>query len=78
MKLFTGNQVGALLVDYVIKMNRAQLNEKSTVIKTKLANNSKFTILSLCLVNKDMNCSAKITHKSDKDAKIINDKNIVK
>ena len=34
MKLFTGNQVGALLVDYVIKMNRAQLNEKSTVIKT--------------------------------------------
>ena len=34
MKLFTGNQVGALLVDYVIKMNRAQLNDKSTVIKT--------------------------------------------
>lgn len=34
MKLFTGNQVGALLVDYVIKMNRASLNEKSTVIKT--------------------------------------------
>ena len=34
MKLFTGNQVGALLVDYVIKMNKAQLNEKSTVIKT--------------------------------------------
>ena len=34
MKLFTGNQVGALLVDYVIKMNRASLTEKSTVIKT--------------------------------------------
>ena len=34
MKLFTGNQVGALLVDYVIKMNKASLNEKSTVIKT--------------------------------------------
>ena len=34
MKLFTGNQVGALLVDYVIKMNKVSLNEKSTVIKT--------------------------------------------
>ncbi len=34
MKLLTGNQVGALLVDYVIKMNKAKLNEKSTVIKT--------------------------------------------
>lgn len=34
MKLFTGNQVGALLVDYVIKMNKASLTEKSTVIKT--------------------------------------------
>ncbi|MBO5287235.1 MAG: phospho-sugar mutase [Clostridia bacterium] len=34
MKLFTGNQVGALLVDYVIKMNKDKLNEKSTVIKT--------------------------------------------
>ncbi len=34
MKLFTGNQVGALLVDYVIKMNKASLSEKSTVIKT--------------------------------------------
>lgn len=34
MKLFTGNQVGALLVDYVIKMNRDKLTDKSTVIKT--------------------------------------------
>ena len=34
MKLFTGNQVGALLVDYVIKMNKSSLTEKSTVIKT--------------------------------------------
>ncbi|MBO5312403.1 MAG: phospho-sugar mutase [Clostridia bacterium] len=34
MKLFTGNQVGALLVDYVIKMNKDKLSEKSTVIKT--------------------------------------------
>lgn len=34
MKLFTGNQVGALLVDYVIKMNKDKLNDKSTVIKT--------------------------------------------
>lgn len=34
MKLFTGNQVGALLVDYVIKMNKDKINDKSTVIKT--------------------------------------------
>ncbi len=34
MKLFTGNQVGALLVDYVIKMNKSSLTDKSTVIKT--------------------------------------------
>ena len=34
MKLFTGNQVGALLVDYVIKMNKDKINEKSTVVKT--------------------------------------------
>ena len=34
MKLFTGNQVGALLVDYVIKMNKEKLTDKSTVIKT--------------------------------------------
>ncbi len=34
MKLFTGNQVGALLVDYVIKMNKDKLNDRSTVIKT--------------------------------------------
>ena len=34
MKLLTGNQVGALLVDYVIKMNKSELTEKSTVIKT--------------------------------------------
>ncbi|MBQ2736933.1 MAG: phospho-sugar mutase [Clostridia bacterium] len=34
MKLFTGNQVGALLVDYVINMNRDKINDKSTVIKT--------------------------------------------
>ena len=34
MKLFTGNQVGALLVDYVIKMNKAEIREDSTVIKT--------------------------------------------
>ena len=34
MKLFTGNQVGALLVDYVIKMNKDKINGKSTVIKT--------------------------------------------
>jgi phosphoglucomutase len=34
MKLLTGNQVGALLVDYVIKMNKAKLSEKSTVVKT--------------------------------------------
>ena len=34
MELLTGNQVGALLVDYVISMNRDKLNDKSTVIKT--------------------------------------------
>lgn len=34
MKLLTGNQVGALLVDYVIKMNKADIDEKSTVVKT--------------------------------------------
>lgn len=34
VKLFTGNQVGALLVDYVIKMNKEKLTDKSTVIKT--------------------------------------------
>jgi phosphoglucomutase len=34
MKLFTGNQVGALLVEYVINMNRDKINDKSTVIKT--------------------------------------------
>ena len=34
VRLFTGNQVGALLVDYVIKMNKASLSEKSTVVKT--------------------------------------------
>ena len=34
MKLLTGNQVGALLVDYVIKMNKADLDATSTVVKT--------------------------------------------
>ncbi len=34
MKLLTGNQVGALLVDYVIKMNKSQIDETSTVVKT--------------------------------------------
>lgn len=34
MKLLTGNQVGALLVDYVIKMNKSSIDEKSTVVKT--------------------------------------------
>lgn len=34
MKLLTGNQVGALLVDYVIKMNKAQIDKTSTVVKT--------------------------------------------
>ena len=34
MKLLTGNQVGALLVDYVIKMNKDQIDETSTVVKT--------------------------------------------
>lgn len=34
MKLLTGNQVGALLVDYVAKMNKDDLDETSTVVKT--------------------------------------------
>ena len=34
MKLLTGNQVGALLVDYVIKMNKADIDSTSTVVKT--------------------------------------------
>ena len=34
MKLLTGNQVGALLVDYVIKMNKDQIDETATVVKT--------------------------------------------
>lgn len=34
MKLLTGNQVGALLVDYVIKMNKDQIDSTSTVVKT--------------------------------------------
>ena len=34
MKLLTGNQVGALLVDYVIKMNKSQINDRSIVVKT--------------------------------------------
>ncbi|MDE5671007.1 MAG: phospho-sugar mutase [Eubacterium sp.] len=32
--LFTGNQTGALLVDFVLRMKKSTLNEKSTVIKT--------------------------------------------
>ncbi|MCH5314408.1 MAG: phospho-sugar mutase [Eubacterium sp.] len=32
--LFTGNQTGALLVKFVLEMKKAQLNEKSTLIKT--------------------------------------------
>lgn len=32
--LFTGNQTGALLVDFVLKMKKASLNEKSTLVKT--------------------------------------------
>ncbi|MDE6658850.1 MAG: phospho-sugar mutase [Eubacterium sp.] len=32
--LFTGNQTGALLVDFVLKMKKATLNEKSTLVKT--------------------------------------------
>ena len=34
MKLLTGNQVGALLVDYVAKMNKDALDSTSTVVKT--------------------------------------------
>lgn len=33
-KLFTGNQTGALLVKFVLTMKQAQLNEKSTLVKT--------------------------------------------
>ncbi|MCM1115522.1 MAG: phospho-sugar mutase, partial [Clostridium sp.] len=32
--LFTGNQTGALLVKFVLSMKKAQLNEKSTLVKT--------------------------------------------
>lgn len=32
--LFTGNQTGALLVKFILTMHRAELNEKSTLIKT--------------------------------------------
>lgn len=32
--LFTGNQTGALLVNFVLTMKKAQLNEKSTLVKT--------------------------------------------
>lgn len=34
MKLLTGNQVGALLVDYVTRMNASELDKTSTVVKT--------------------------------------------
>lgn len=33
-RLFTGNQTGALLVRFVLTMKQAQLNEKSTLVKT--------------------------------------------
>ncbi|MGN0522312.1 MAG: phospho-sugar mutase [Eubacterium sp.] len=33
-RLFTGNQTGALLVNFVLTMKKAQLNEKSTLVKT--------------------------------------------
>lgn len=33
-KLLTGNQTGALLVKFVLTMKQAQLNEKSTLVKT--------------------------------------------
>lgn len=33
-KLFTGNQTGALLVKFVLEMKKAQLNQKSTLVKT--------------------------------------------
>lgn len=32
--LLTGNQTGALLVNFVLTMNKAKLNEKSTLVKT--------------------------------------------
>ncbi|MDE6111641.1 MAG: phospho-sugar mutase [Eubacterium sp.] len=32
--LFTGNQTGALLVDFVLRMKKDTLNEKSTLVKT--------------------------------------------
>ncbi len=32
--LFTGNQTGALLVNFVCEMHKAKLNEKSTLVKT--------------------------------------------
>lgn len=32
--LFTGNQTGALLVDFVLRMKKSTLNEKSTLVKT--------------------------------------------
>lgn len=32
--LFTGNQTGALLVNFVLTIKKAQLNEKSTLVKT--------------------------------------------
>ena len=32
--LFTGNQTGALLVNFVLNMKKAELNEKSTLVKT--------------------------------------------
>lgn len=32
--LFTGNQTGALLVNFVLTMHKADLNEKSTLVKT--------------------------------------------
>ncbi len=32
--LFTGNQTGALLVKFVLEMKKAQLNKKSTLVKT--------------------------------------------
>ena len=33
-KLFTGNQTGALLVNFVLTMKKEQLNSKSTLVKT--------------------------------------------
>ncbi|MBQ8077504.1 MAG: phospho-sugar mutase, partial [Eubacterium sp.] len=32
--LFTGNQTGALLVKFICEMHKAELNEKSTLVKT--------------------------------------------